>query len=251
MENTSISERLSQVIDYLGVTRNAFAQNIGYERSQVLYDILNGKAKPSFDFFNRFINSEYSERINTDWLISAKGSMLKEEKTKQYKIEELQNQIVSESNTSIYKLKTDYYSVNRQAIPLYEIEASAGLSLLFSNQTQQIPLDHITLPNAPKCDGAIYIRGDSMYPLLKAGDIACYKTIHNLDNVILGEKYILDISNDDDDYLTVKYIQKSEKGSKYFKLVSENKYHADRDIHTSTIRALAMVKATIRFETLA
>lgn len=76
-KNTSISERLFKVIGFLGVSKNYFAKKLGYERSQALYDIMNDKAKPSFDFFYKFLNSEYSENINTDWLITGKGSMLK------------------------------------------------------------------------------------------------------------------------------------------------------------------------------
>ncbi|HEA28393.1 MAG TPA: hypothetical protein ENH91_00095 [Leeuwenhoekiella sp.] len=74
-ENTEISERIKQLIDFLGVNKNQFAKDIGYDRTQTVYDIVNGKAKPSFDFFNRFINSEYSERVNVEWLIAGKGSI--------------------------------------------------------------------------------------------------------------------------------------------------------------------------------
>lgn len=188
--------------------------------------------------------------IDMDWLLTGKGDMLKSIDSHTQTHQEDLGQIIKESQVSIYKLKTDYFGVERQSIPLYETSAAAGLSTIFSNQVQQVPLDHIVLPNAPKCDGAMFIRGDSMYPLLKSGDIACYKTINSFDNLVFGEKYILDICNEDDDYLTVKYIQRSEKGDKYLKLVSENKHHSDRDILISTIRAIAIVKATIRFETL-
>lgn len=74
-ENTEISERIKQMLEALHITKNAFAQIIGYKRSQVLYDILNNKAKPSFDFFYKFVNSEYSEIINIEWLIAGKGEM--------------------------------------------------------------------------------------------------------------------------------------------------------------------------------
>ncbi len=56
-KNTDISERLSQLIDYLNVSKNEFAKKLGYNRSQTIYDIINRKAKPSFDFFNKFFNS--------------------------------------------------------------------------------------------------------------------------------------------------------------------------------------------------
>ena len=43
-----------------------------------------------------------------------------------------------------------------------------------------------------KCDGAIHIVGDSMYPLLKAGDIVFYKEMSiDLQYIFYGEMYLL------------------------------------------------------------
>lgn len=206
-----------------------------YSRDSIDYDLIYAKCVD----------------IDANWLITGQGEMLKSDsKSKNYSQQlDTLNQ-VSESEISIYKLKTDYYGVERQMIPLYEIDASAGLNMLFSNQNTQIPLDYITVPNAPKCDGALFVRGDSMYPLLKAGDIICYKTIQNIENIVFGEMYLLDLDNGDDQYLTVKYVQKSEKGDKYIKLVSENKYHADKDEPVKNIRTLGIVKLTIRYNTI-
>jgi phage repressor protein C with HTH and peptisase S24 domain len=155
-----------------------------------------------------------------------------------------------ERNISMYRLKTDYFNQERQPIPLYEIAASAGLSSIFDSQIQQVPLDYIVVPNAPKCDGALYVRGDSMYPVLKAGDIICYKTIHNIQNMVFGEMYLLDIDTGDDRILSVKYVQKSDRGDDFIKLVSENRYHTDRDEPLSHIKALALVKLSIRYNTI-
>lgn len=75
-KSTNISERITQVIDYLKVNPNSFAKKLGYERSQALYDIINGKSKPSFDFFHKLYSSEYSESINMEWLVTGKGDMI-------------------------------------------------------------------------------------------------------------------------------------------------------------------------------
>jgi len=87
-KNTEISERIKKLIEFWGINRNSFAKSLGYERSQAVYDIMNGKAKPSFDFFDRLLNSEYSDKVNIDWLISGKGEMIKK---KSVKIEESSN----------------------------------------------------------------------------------------------------------------------------------------------------------------
>lgn len=76
-KNTEISELITQVIDFYKTNGNNFAKTLGYNRSQAIYDMLSGKAKPSFEFFNKFVLSEYSESISTDWLITGEGEMLK------------------------------------------------------------------------------------------------------------------------------------------------------------------------------
>lgn len=236
-------EKITKYIEYKGISKNQF-----YLKTGLSVGFLDKGSSLGVDKLKIIIDNYHD--LNLNWFFDDNSEMLKtpDNHTKsKLKDEET---VLNESQVSIYTLKTDYFGVERQSIPLYETSAAAGLSTIFSNQVQQVPLDHIVLPNAPKCDGAMFIRGDSMYPLLKSGDIACYKTINSFENLVFGEKYILDICNEDDDYLTVKYVQRSEKGDQYLKLVSENKHHSDRDILISTIRAIAIVKATIRFETL-
>lgn len=74
-KNKEISARLQYLIDFLHVTPQEFARKLGYPRAQNVYDMLSGKAKPSFQFWEKFFNSEYSEKINGIWLITGKGSM--------------------------------------------------------------------------------------------------------------------------------------------------------------------------------
>ncbi|MEG0518287.1 MAG: S24 family peptidase [Bacteroidales bacterium] len=75
-EITEISDRIKNIIDYKHVTINAFARILGYNRSQVIYDILNKKSKPGFDFFNKLLTSDISENISINWLITGEGNML-------------------------------------------------------------------------------------------------------------------------------------------------------------------------------
>lgn len=62
-------------------------------------------------------------------------------------------------------------------VPLYDIDAAANLRTLMGDKTANI-LGRISIPNIPSCDGAVYVRGDSMYPLLKTGDISAYWARH-------------------------------------------------------------------------
>lgn len=174
--------------------------------------------------------------INKEWLLTGDSSMIRE----------------MENNTpaSVFKLRTDRIQ-EEQDIPLYNLEASAGLVELFQNQGDQTPIDTIHIPNLPKCDGAVFVTGDSMYPLLKSGDIIAYKQIHDIGNEIFwGEMYLVSVEVSGEEYISVKYIQKSDKGDDYIKLVSQNEHHQPKDILLKKVRALALVKASIRINSM-
>lgn len=178
-------------------------------------------------------------RINANWLLTGQGDMLSsDDVTQQIK------------NKSVFKLRSDRL-IRNQSVPLYNIEATAGIVTLFSDSSETKPIDYINIPNLPKCDGALYITGDSMYPLLKSGDIIMYKQVHNIqDGIFWGEMYLVSVDVDGDELVTVKYVQKSNIGNEYIKLVSQNQHHQDREVHVSRIRALALVKASIRINSM-
>lgn len=75
--NADFSERLQNLIDYYKITPNEFGKKLGYKRTQTIYDLLNNKCKPSYDFVKKIIISEFSERFSTDWLITGEGPMLR------------------------------------------------------------------------------------------------------------------------------------------------------------------------------
>lgn len=237
MKFATTKQRILQFIDYKEINVPTFLKETGIKRGFLDSDKLGSSVS---DVFIATIIATYPE-INTDWLITGKGDMLKERSN--------QSDSVFVPEIAHYKLKTDGNGLLHQQIPLYELEASAGLTTLFSSDIKQIPIDFISVPNAPKCDGAIFVRGDSMYPILKAGDIVCYKTIHSIENVYYGEMYLIDIDVEGDQYLTFKYIQKSNKGDDYLYLVSHNPHHAPKDVLKVDIRAIALVKLSIRYNT--
>lgn len=229
----STKERLLQFIEYKDIKLTDFFKNTGIKRGFLDSDKLKSVVS---DIFIAKIIATYPD-VNLEWLITGKGDMLKRDNA-------------VEEPGLVYKLKTDRV-VSEQAIPLYSIEASAGVVTLFRDSNQQKPIDFIQVPNLPKCDGAVYVTGDSMYPLLKSGDIVMYKQMHDIENgLIWGEMYLLSIDYDGDEIVSVKWLHKSEKGENYIRLVSENRHHPDRDIPLARVRALALVKASIRINSM-
>ncbi len=222
-----MNERLKLIRKQLGMTQDQLAQRLGIGKS-ALSMIETGKTGLSSRNRNILVQDL---NVNPEWLESGRGEMFN-----------------AEPDLTAYRLRTDN-SLPMQSVPLYSIEGTAGLVPLFADQTQTKPVNYIHIPNLPKCNGAIYIVGDSMYPLLKSGDIVLYKQLHNIDDIFWGDMYLLSIDIDGEEFVTVKYIQKSERAG-YVKLVSQNPHHADKEVAVDRIRALALVKASIRMNSI-
>jgi len=226
-----VSKRLGEYIEAKGYSYYAFENSVNASRGGISKAVKEGKSIGSNMLAK--ILSAYPD-LNAEWLLTGQGEMF--------------NPRVS-GNITTYKLKTDA-AVESQKIPLYDIEAVAGLVPLFSDAKNLQPVDHISIPYLPKCDGAVYVTGDSMQPLLKSGDIVLYKQLHDIQNEIFwGEMYLLGLDVSGDEYVTVKYIRKSEKEG-FVVLASHNPDHQDKEIPIDKIKALALVKASIRINSM-
>lgn len=225
----TIVGRISEIAASEDITITALEKKIGASKG-----VLSRAIAKNTDIQSKWLTSivENYPQYNADWLLTGRPPKTKERST----------EIVYRRNGKIRNQVV-------QQIPLYGIEATAGIiDLLHDHSQQHIPIDYITIPNLPKCDGAIPITGDSMYPLLKSGDIVLYKEVQDKSNIIWGEMYLVAISHRGDDFFFAKYIQKSEREG-WVRLVSQNQHHASKDFPIDSIRALALIKASIRFNT--
>ena len=220
--------RVKLIRKALGLTQEQLAQRLGVGKT-ALSMIETGKTRLSTRNKNILVQEL---NVNPEWLESGKGEMFN-----------------ADPALSASFGRGSEMAMPLQSVPLYSIEATAGLVPLFEQQSSHTPMNYIHIPNLPKCDGAIYVAGDSMYPLLKSGDIVLYKQLHDLNDIFWGDMYLLSIDIDGEEYVTVKYIQRSEK-SGCIRLVSQNPHHADKDIEVSRVRALALVKASIRMNSM-
>ena len=220
-------ERLRLIRKELGLTQEALAQKLVIGKS-ALSMIETGRASLS-ELNKNIIVQEWN--VNPEWLETGQGQMFFEQRPE-----------------AVFTNRTDR-RLPTQSVPLYNIEGTAGLVPLFLDRESVRPVDYIHIPNLPRCDGAIYVVGDSMYPLLKSGDIVLYKQVSGIENIFWGDMYLLSIDIDGEEYVTVKYIQKSENEG-CVKLVSQNPHHADKEVPVERIRALAFVKASIRMNSI-
>ena len=225
---TNIKERILYFTDFKGFAKEKFFDDLG-----VTYGNFKGKAKEkslSSDILAKIV-SNYPE-INSEWLLTGNGEMLKTS----------QKEIIP-----IHKGKTDR-SVDDQLVPLYDLTTTLGVDNMFGESNLSVPLDYIKIPNLPKCDGALYARGDSMYPLIKSGDIVIYKVVNDKQSIIWGEMYMAHIINNGDEYFFTKFVQRSDREG-YALFVSQNQHHQPVEFPIDSIQSLALIKATIRINT--
>lgn len=75
-----------------------------------------------------------------------------------------------------------------------------------------------------------------------------YKKV-STDNILWGEMYLLAFTLDGDDYIAIKYIRRAADPN-VVTLVSQNPDYSPQDIPLNSIRALGLVKASVRFNTM-
>ena len=122
-KNTEISARVDQMINLLHTNPNKLANALGYGRAQTIYDILNGKAAPSYDFFKRFLSSGYAAFISLRWLISGEGHPIIEETYYQSDLPILKGEMTrDEANQKLEEIRKRKFSQQ------YNTEISATIS---------------------------------------------------------------------------------------------------------------------------
>ena len=73
-EETTINDRIQQIIDHYNLNKNSFSKKIGLSGSMTITNIVSGrKSKPSYDVLRKIAETF---PINLTWLILGKGSML-------------------------------------------------------------------------------------------------------------------------------------------------------------------------------
>lgn len=224
--------RIEQYIESKGFNKSSFERKCGLS-SGYLSKQLARNADIGESILTKVL--ENNPDLSREWLYFGEGEMLRSD-----------NMV---SKTTIATKKNQCKQAE-QEVPLYDVFAAAGCVQLFQHLHSQTPIGSIKIPNLPKCDGAIFVRGESMFPIISSGDIVLYKTLPNLDTIIWGETYIVSYEIEGDYYTVVKYVKKSSENPENIILASQNTHHQPYEIHISQVKAMAHVQASIRYNSI-
>ena len=222
-----VIDRLDIWMDHSGKNDNRITVECGLAVG-LLNKARRGKSDLGKKAIEKILN-KYQD-INSVWLLTGEGSMLK-----------------SKEPVRTFEPNTGEKRTERQ-VPVYDMEATAGFVSIYKDYSHQSD-SYLSIPNMPPVDGAIYVRGDSMSPLIESGDIVIFQKVNNYSNILWGHIYIVSYFLEGDEYTVLKYIRRSPtKG--FIRLESFNTRYDPQDIPTYSIVALALVKASITFHTI-
>lgn len=228
----------SLVKHYSNGSKAAFAERLGV-KPQTIHSWIS---RSTFDSELIFAKCDL---VSPEWLLTGKGEML----TNSPKASFTETKTTTPLETKpIGDFKVSEKAVDFQKVPLYELEATAGL--FAQGDLTPYVIDYISIPNAPKCDGAILARGDSMEPIIKSGDLLLYKE-HDINNIMYGHMYIVDFDMDGDSTIVVKYVQRVDGEEGRILLTSENERYQPMYISLEQVRHIALVKVSVSFHTIA
>jgi hypothetical protein len=212
-ESTNFFERLTQLYELKGFkSLNDFAKNgLGYASSEKLNRLRDASKNPSIDIVLDITNK--FEQIDTDWLLTGKGEMLKEPKTYTQQRLKLKN-----------SPEAGFFPVFSGNTRLRE---DPTLQVYSDDRDMQTPIAQLPKSAFPGCDHGERAFGNSMYPRLVNQGWAIGKIIEEKSKIIYNEMYGIHVKGGGPPI--VKYVQGSDKGD-CIKLVSENKSLGTQDL---------------------
>lgn len=179
---------------------------------QVLY---NWKARNTFD--TELVYAKCFD-INSEWLLTGKGTMLKNG-ARSTRTLQSKNMSYSSSDTSD-GLISDVYKI-----------------MEFDNE-------QFVIPTFKEADYLVQVKGDSMYPKYNSGDIVACKKLDMNDFFFQWDKvYVLETSQG----TLTKRVKKGSSADK-ITLISDNESYDSFELMISKILAVALVIGVIRVE---
>jgi repressor LexA len=214
--------RVIKYLEYKGISKYKF-----YKKTTLSNGFLD-KARNIGSDKCEIISICYPD-LNIEWIITGKGSMLKNEDEKAINHKEKPMAIPAVHPG--------------EGIPLIPFNAMAGVCT-GDVSVMDLDCEHYVVPVFAGADFLIPVKGSSMYPKYSSGDIIACKKLPLNDIFFQWNKvYVIDT-------IQGPLVKRVSKGSTEdtILLVSENKTYDSFELHKSELRAVAIVMGVIRLE---
>lgn len=225
-EKSSIKQNILEFLDFKGVSQYLFYKKTGITRGILSQD--NGLSE---DNLMRFL--DYYTDVNTEWLLTRKGPMLKKDLSHQ-------EDVALELNEP----GEDYGYAKK--IPLVSNTAIAGFGNSNFSIAERDVKDYYVIPKFKhkKIDFMIEVEGSSMYPKYNSGDVVGCTIIKESSFIQWNKVHVIATKEQG---IIIKRIKKSDKLDTYT-MVSDNKSYDPFDVPESEIDGIALVVGVIRLE---
>lgn len=243
-EISTIKGRILTFLAEKGIKKTEFFQATGLSESN--FKGKNRSSQPGGDMIVEILTT-YPE-LSSEWLIMGRGEMLKTKRSASNNTPSITSSEQDKNTKNLsYKQEEDtpiarQTYVPGEGIPLIPFEAMAG-ALTSEQSVLEYECERYVVPAFSGADFLIPVKGDSMLPTYKSGDLVACKRVPMLEHFFQWNKaYVVDTNQGP----LIKRIKPAEEG--YLYLISDNEDYDPIHIPASAIYAVALVIGVIRLE---
>lgn len=210
---TSVLQRIRELIDYYSLSDRKFAESIGLPQTTISSLFQRGN-EPNVSIVQAILN-RYTE-ISPDWLLTGNSS------------------------TFIDPTKRKKDITKEQTRPRIPYTASAGSLTSAVDGVTEAECEQIPVITAfPSYDFTMFVKGDSMYPNYEGGDEVACKRIDSTSFIQWGKVHVLDTAQG----IVIKRVYDDDGN---VKCVSYNKEYPDFTISKEEVYSMSLVVGMIR-----
>ncbi|MBF9252445.1 S24 family peptidase [Pontibacter sp. 172403-2] len=247
----TVNERIEYLVKtYSGGNTSKFAKQIGVSHTSIASMLPGGReSKPGYEIIAKIIET-FSE-VTAEWIFNGevqsgdeievgfKSGVAENNSTYPGKADkETHSEVISNEEAQKGKLP-------KNAIPLYEIEITAGNVQRFIEANDNIPLiGWIHLEDTASAKGLIGVgaKGESMAPYINNGDTMIIRRVENLNVVPPGQAYVI-ITGEQS---MVKYIRVGSTQDKWNLRSHNREEFEDFEINKSDVKHLFIVVKVLK-----
>lgn len=238
----TVKERIKAYCKAEKLTISAFEESIGASNGYV-----NAISKSiGLDKLNSIV--EKFSNLNIEWLLTGRGEMLKTNWNTSGHTPSISPSEHYKNTKNTSNIQEKEMPIARQTyvpgegIPLIPFEAMAG-ALTSEQSVLEYECERYIVPAFTGADFLITVKGDSMLPTYKSGDLVACKRIPMSEHFFQWNKaYVVDTNQGP----LIKRIKPA--GEEHLYLISDNKAYDPIRIPASAIYAVALVIGVIRLE---